>query len=946
MLRLAHRSSAVPSGLGGRLALTALVLALAACASPKKAPVAEPATLKSLAGRQIAVAPDQGIEKREENAAMAYKDFLKAAPRDPHRQEALRRLGDLEMDRVDSQISGENKADPKVDYGLAIKQYLEFLRTYPTDPGNDRVLYQLARAYELGGQLETSLTTLDRLVQEYPKSRYLDEAQFRRGEVLFTLRDFPKAEQAYATTMKAGDTSPYFERALYMHGWTLFKQTRLEDALASFFRVLDHKLIGKGDAELESVPGLTRGDRELVDDTFRVTSLSLENLQGANTIPTYINSPGRREYEFRVYEQLAELYIKQDRVKDAADTFAAFAQRQPQHPQAPVMQARVIDIYQKGGFEMLALEAKKSYVARYGARSDFARANPAAWERAQPLVKVHLAELARHYHAAAQKSKKTDDYQEAVRWYRAYLESFPNDPQAAQNNFLLAELLFEDARFSEASVEYEKSAYQYPKHVKSADAGYAALLAYAQLEKRAAAADLKKVQLAGVDSSLRFSKAFPDDPRNGSVLTNAAEKLFTLNDPDRALAIAQQVVALKPPVAAPQRKVAWTVIAHTTFERGKFDQAEQGYMQVLALTPDKDPARAELTERLAASVYKQGEQARAQGKLRDAVGHFTRVAEVAPLSTVRAAAQYDAAAALIALKDWDGATRTLEDFRQRFPKHPLQDEVSSKLALAYVEKGNWAQAAGEFERLAAVNKDPQLGRSGLWQAAEMYEKANARTQAARVYERYVKQYPQPLDPAMEARFRLARMAKDDGNPARELALMRELQQADLVAGAARTTRSRYLGATATLALAQPAVEDYRKVALVEPLKQSLKTKKAKFEVALKGYAAAAEYGVADVNTAATFQTAELYSDFGKALLASQRPKKLSKLELEQYNVLLEEQAFPFEEKAIELHEVNAHRTKDGIYDKWVKESFIALAKLRPGRYGKVELSEVVVDAIR
>ena len=74
---------------------------------------------------------------------------------------------------------------------------------------------------------------------------------------------------------------------------------------------------------------------------------------------------------------------------------------------------------------------------------------------------------------------------------------------------------------------------------------------------------------------------------------------------------------------------------------------------------------------------------------------------------------------------------------------------------------------------------------------------------------------------------------------------------------------------------------------------------------------AADYGVAEVTTAATFHTAALYQDFGKAMLASQRPKKLSKAELEQYNVMLEEQAFPFEEKATELHEVNATRAADG-----------------------------------
>jgi len=63
-------------------------------------------------------------------------------------------------------------------------------------------------------------------------------------------------------------------------------------------------------------------------------------------------------------------------------------------------------------------------------------------------------------------------------------------------------------------------------------------------------------------------------------------------------------------------------------------------------------------------------------------------------------------------------------------------------------------------------------------------------------------------------------------------------------------------------------------------------------------------------------------------------------------VLLEEQAFPFEEKATEFHEVNARRTTIGVYDQWVKASFEALRELRPVRYGKVERVEGVVDAIR
>jgi tetratricopeptide (TPR) repeat protein len=921
--------------------------ALCACAAPQKPP--EPVTLKVLQSRKIEVVPDQKVEGSKERTIAAYQEFLKSTPSDPQRPEAMRRLGDLEMDLADARSAAPQSPTGATDYQAAVKLYQEYLKNFPKDPGNDKVLYQMARAYEQGGELETALKTLDRLVKEYPNTHYRDEAQFRRGETLFTMRDYADAEVAYATVLHGDASSLYYERSLYMQGWSIYKQGRLDEALKSFFGVLDLKLAGRGDeARLEDIPELSRADRELIEDTFRVTSLSLENLQGADSIPAFMTSPVRHEYEFRVYQQLAELYIKQERFKDAADAFNAFTHHYPLHPQAPLLQARVIEIYQKTGFPSLALAAKKEYVAQYSARSQFRQVNPVAWEqRVRPIVKEDLAELARQYHASAQKSRKTEDYQEAVHWYRDFLESFPSDPQAAQNNFLLAELLFEDKRFAEAVPEYEKTAYQYPHHPKSADAGYAALLAYVELEKKTAPGEaLTKLQLTGIDSALRFARTFPDDARTGAVLADAADKLYTLHDLERAQSVARQVVALKPPAAPAQRRVAWTVIAHSAFERGEFDQAEQAYGEVLAVTPDADPARKDLTERRAASIYKQAEQARDKGDLKAAVQLFERVGTAAPQSPVRATAQYDAAAAQIALKDWDGAARTLEDFRRRYPDHPLQQELNGKLAAVYTEQGKWALAAGEFERIAAAGKDPQLARGALWQAAELYEKAGAREPATAAYERYVKLNPQPLEAAEEARYRLARIAHQDGNGARELALMKDLLQADQGGGSARTDRTRYLGATAALALAAPVYEEYHKVALVEPLKAQLKSKKAKMEEALKAYSVAAEYGVADVATQSTYRIAELYHDFGRALLASQRPKGLSKDELEQYDVLLEEQAYPFEEKAIALHELNAHHSADGIYDEWVRKSYVALGELRPVRYGKNEQSEVAIDAIR
>jgi TolA-binding protein len=1015
------------------MAVLAAAIAIAGCAS--KAPPDNAPTIKTLSKRVYTVPPDAGVAANDEATIAAYREYLKKAPQDAQRPEAMRRLGDLELDSADARLasgaptpaegappppprpegasapasapsaggaSGQEatpaavetpkaasaeKSAPRAaagpvsepapapaasaadarNYRAAVTMYLELLKSYPKAPDNDKVLYQLAHAYELGGRLEDALKVLDRLVAEYPGSTYLDEAHFRRGELKFAMHDYRGAEAAYDILLKTGEHTPFFERALYMHGWSLYKQDRLEEALQSFFGVLDLKLIAReGEAELDAVPGLSRADRELVEDTLRVVSLSLENLQGAESIPPYMGSALRRDYEFRIYRQLGELYLSQERVKDAADTFMAFARRYPLHTQAPVLRARVIEIYEHAGFDNLAIGAKREFVQIYSLHGDFRKANRPAWLASRPLLKAYLTELAQRDHAAAQKTHESAQYQAAAGWYRELIETFPKDPETARSNFLLAELLYEDKHYAEAAVEYEKTAYHYLGFDKSADAGYAALLAYVEQEKAAAPQDRGAIAHAAIESALRFADAFASDPRDGPVLANAAERLYALHDLEWASTVAGKVLKLTPPADAPHQRVAWTVIGLSAFDSGNYAQAENAYRELLARTDAASPERAALTERLAASVYKQGEQARAKGDLRAAVASFDRVATVAPSSPVRASAQYDAAAALIELHDWPAAARNLEDFRQRYPKSPLASEAGDKLALVYSESGQWALAAGEFEGVAARKSDDKLARSALWQAAELYEKAagtgangaagaapanaagaaTARAAAARVYERYVQQYPEPLEPAIEARSRLARLATEQGDPARSLAWTRQLLQAEQAGGAGRTERTRFLGANAALLLAQGPYEDFHRVALVEPLKKQLALKKSRMESVLKAYATAADYGVAEVSTAATYHTAEVYHEFGQALMASERPKGLSAEELEQYNVLLEEQSFPFEEKAIAMHEANVHHSAEGIYDQWIKSSFAALAQLRPLRYGKAETGEDAIDAIR
>ena len=170
-------------------------------------------------------------------------------------------------------------------------------------------------------------------------------------------------------------------------------------------------------------------------------------------------------------------------------------------------------------------------------------------------------------------------------------------------------------------------------------------------------------------------------------------------------------------------------------------------------------------------------------------------------------------------------------------------------------------------------------------------------------------------------------------------------QVDATAGPERSDRTRYLAATASIELAEPVRRRFEVLKLTQPLANSMKRKRRLMEDVIKVYSDAADYGVAEVTTAATFRLGQVYQQFSSDLFDSERPADLDEAALEQYDLLLEEQVFPFEEKAIDLYMANTSRAADGVYDEWVIKSFEQLAELMPARYAKTERSENVVTAL-
>jgi TolA-binding protein len=901
------------------------------------------ATIASL-GKRPPQLQDVQIHTDEQLAMSAYSEYLETAADSATRPLAMRRIADLNLEaeplvQTDAAISSATSRAAD-----SIKLYRQVLELYPDRSDNDMVLYQLARAYEHNGQPEASLATLARLVHEYPDSGYALEAHFRRGEILFVQQDYRAAEQSYAAVIAAQETSPFYRQSLYKSGWCYFKQSLFSEALDNFLALLDLELQGTTSSG-ERLATLAPARRELVSDTLRVTSLSFSYENATDAIARYFSRQSPREYEDLLYESLGQLYLQQERYSDAARTFESFAELHPLHSQAPRFQMRVIETYEQGSFPTLVLQAKQDFVERYQLQGNYWQHHDSR-DSAQVLeyLRLTMTDLSRHYHAQAQRTHKQEYYNHAIHWYRTFLGSFADTGEAPQMNFLLAELLFESGDFQSATQEYVHTAYDYGGHARAAEAGYAAVLASARTEEQLAGAARTTWHLQSIEHALRFASTFPQHPEAVAVRTRTAEQLLAIENPERAIVVAQYVTA-DPAATQEQQRIAWTVQAHANFDLGDYLQAEQSCQQVLSRTTGNKKEKEEIIEMLAAAIYKQGEFAKAAGDTTAAVAHFARVRQAAPSAAIVATAEYDAAAGFLQLQAWSDAAVILERLRSEYPNDPRQVEITRRLATAYLSAQQPQQAAVEFERIGRGSGTAGLRREALWQAAELHAEAGQAERAIEVYRYYVEQFPHPAETAIEASQRIASHYGTLGDSVAQQHWLAAIISIDRQAGNERTDRTRYLAAQATFQLAESSYQAYRGVALRLPLKQSLASKKQLMETALRQYEQAAAYKVAIITTAATCRTAEIYTHMGESLLQSERPAGLSSEALAEYDMLLEEQAYPFEEQAISLHEANVQRIESGLYDAWIGRSQATLATLVPGRYAKLERSATYVQAL-
>ena len=894
----------------------------------------------------------------------SYRQALASAEDPVLRQQIMTRIADFEMARSEEQQLQATDTAHYFDKPIAMYRELIDLQEKSGQPVKgveaDRLRYKLAKALSMDGRNDEASTALDRLAESAPTSAFIGETQFRRAEKAFADGDYVAAEKHYKSV--ADDIkNPLQQNALYMQGWAEFKRADYEQALQSFAKVMDQFLVAaKEPTQVDAaIKGLTTAQNNMMTDTLHVMSLSFSYVEGAQSIVDLEKATGDRVYEYLLYEQLGQLYLEQKRFSDSAETYKIFVAHNPQSDFAPQFSIKMMKVYEQGDFPSLILPAKQEYAQHYGINSNFWQQRKGAIG-ATALAFLHqsLEELAQYDHAQAQelaatnKAESIASYGRAAAWYREFVSSFPKDPEASKMTFLLAESLSEAGEYAQAIPAYEQVAYDYNDKVYGADAGYSALLLAQQLVsgQTLTATQKNEWQEHKTNNALRFAQTYPADPRAATVLTQAAQELLELKHFAEAATVAEEVLNLKPPAEAKLQFTAWLVLGHSNFDAKNYTEAETAYWQVLKLLPgylqiageqaSTAPTTQQIRERIAASIYQQAQTDLAAGQKDQAIVKLLRIGDVVPDSDIAIKARYDAGVYLMEQEKWADAEKVYLVFRQQYPNHELAATIPAKLVLIYQNQSKWALAANELGVMERSSNDPNVKRQSLAMGAELYEKSGNKTMAIEQYQRFANEYPHPITEAMEAELHLAQLYGENNDTQKHQYWLQRIVESEAGAGAQRTARSTYLAASAANELADAPYKEFTSIPLTLPLKQSLQRKRVALDKALKAEEGVLNYGVADFTTQASFRIGEIYGQLSRDLLKSERPQDLDALALEQYDILLEEQAYPFEEKAIQIHQTNAQRSWKGTYDPWVKHSFEELAKLLPARYKK---SESVVE---
>ncbi len=664
--------------------------------------------------------------------------FVQESPREsPEMPEALMRLGELrwEVERegfVDRFKAWESRPvdqrgpAPDPNYGPSRELFGRVLRDYPWYKDYDLALYVDGFLATEQGKQEEATARFERILKEFPRSRFTPDAHMAKAESLFNGKyDYQAALAEYEEVMRFKDSDLY-GLALFKSAWCEWRLGNSEEAAKRFVSVFEVT-----DTAAKTPGGATNVAQQKQLDALQGEALKYlveifteDDKNTATDVYKFLTKIGGDRFAGKVVKALAEQFYDQAHYERGIEAYELLLKLDPTNREAGRWVLQIA-----AGYATLEdyPHLKTTYeraLAGYTVGGTWARTqgDQENVKATQAKIEEQLRQDGINLHGKAQRDKTSRaEYEGAAGLYDVYLSKFDKEPKAYQIHFYLAEIDFYHLdRNTDAGVHYmaaargipDAEAQRDPLKTMRHDAIYNAIAALERTRVAELEARKGKPGSQETESDKKFAEAldlyaqlYPNDPSLPELFFRQGKLYYDYGVFDPAVKIWGALLEKFP--RSQYAQGAGELILDSFNKSKNYDNIET-WARRLKTAPSfqKPDLQAKLDTLIVQSVFKQGEQKSLAGDHAAAGLAYLRAAKEFPKD--QRAAQACVNAELEAQKAGDAATlkeaATLvvgRDYKDK-PESPQGAWIA---ATSFQAMGLFSEAADVDEAIAQSAAD-------------------------------------------------------------------------------------------------------------------------------------------------------------------------------------------------------------------------------------------------
>lgn len=403
----------------------------------------------------------------------------------------------------------------------AVDMYDMIQRKFPRYEQLDLVIFNNAFTRQQLDQNKLAENLYRDLLARFPNSELIPDSHLALGEMLFERKDFAKALIEF-NKIKNYPTSRVYPYGLYKAGWAKYNLRdtggaikELEAVVAFGKRVEKEGLDGRLDLRAEALSDMVLFFSDMGEPSKAYAYFKEQ--AGESAVGPYLL-------------KLAALYVRHSKHTEHERVLRDLIGRNPTSPSVPDAYEGLVENYENQRKRSDAVAALKEMDVVCDAKGSWAKANKSK-DANQDMAKVQnsclasLIALTLKYSSKWNRTwKKNPTYNEfadsAEAAYQIYLKHSFSSDESFETRFAYAEMLFQRAKYREASEQYAVVAREVKNPVLMHDSGYASVVSLEKAvnDKWSDADEKKFLELSDVYlkrnkngkfvTDLRFKRAF------------------------------------------------------------------------------------------------------------------------------------------------------------------------------------------------------------------------------------------------------------------------------------------------------------------------------------------------------------------------------------------------------------------------------------------------------